>query len=491
MTEDALVELGAPDGAVGRRVTAQRGSTQGAAFTSAALLLGAVVTAAAYVAGTLGVGAHARTPQTTLEAAGAVVALCTAYVVYVRFRRRSSSDDLLVCAAFCVFSAASLTLAIPSTSRAAVPAVRFVVWAPLGLALVAAVLLAAASLMAPRRVRRRNLAVASVAVAAGVAVAAVEVGVWQLGRSLPLPAVPAASDGLELVGPTSLLAGDVALTLLLVLAALAFAARAAAGRDELAGWLGCGCTVAAFAPFEHAVLAASSGSWIYGNDVVQLSAYALVLVGAVRDDRRSAREAARAALEAERRRFAWALHDELTQDLAAIGLYAQNALADGDPGPWLEEIAVTAERTLASSRSAISILSDANPPLDEMLAIVAEDAAARAGLRATVSVDPGREPDAWTAEALVRIVREAIWNAARHGAATDVTVNVARDSGLRLVARDNGAGFDVQRVRERGGGFGLASIRAQVEELGGTLTVSSAPGRGTVVEAGFPCDRRS
>jgi signal transduction histidine kinase len=181
----------------------------------------------------------------------------------------------------------------------------------------------------------------------------------------------------------------------------------------------------------------------------------------------------------------------LTQDVASIALQARSALVADHPRPWLEEIAATAERTLAASRSAISILSSTNPPLDEMLVVVAQEAAARAGLRATVVVEPGCEPDAWAAEALVRVVRESIRNAARHGSATEVDVHVIRDHRVQLVARDNGSGFDPDRARARGTGFGLASIREQVEGLGGTFTLVSAPGQGTIVEAVFPCSPES
>jgi signal transduction histidine kinase len=81
-------------------------------------------------------------------------------------------------------------------------------------------------------------------------------------------------------------------------------------------------------------------------------------------------------------------------------------------------------------------------------------------------------------EALVRIVREAVTNAVKHGNAKRVLVEVAA-APRRLVVRDDGHGFDPAR---HGRGFGLVSMRDRAEGLGGRLVVDSTPGAGTAVE---------
>ena len=87
-------------------------------------------------------------------------------------------------------------------------------------------------------------------------------------------------------------------------------------------------------------------------------------------------------------------------------------------------------------------------------------------------------------EALRRIVREATTNAARHGAATRVTISLESvDSRLRLRICDDGCGFDASRDYP---GFGLISMRERAASLGGTFQLSSKPGAGTTVVVRLP-----
>lgn len=116
--------------------------------------------------------------------------------------------------------------------------------------------------------------------------------------------------------------------------------------------------------------------------------------------------------------------------------------------------------------------------------------AERTGLTVDVTVeaeDCGVRPEA--AFGLVRIVQEALTNAARHGEATraEVKISPCRDGRLFCEIRDDGKGFD------RGAsvsGMGLATMRERAESLGGTLEVSSAPGRGTTVTVVLPARAR-
>ena len=96
--------------------------------------------------------------------------------------------------------------------------------------------------------------------------------------------------------------------------------------------------------------------------------------------------------------------------------------------------------------------------------------------------DVGASADA--REALIRIVREAVTNAARHGHATEVRVELENGNGLRLVVADDGQGFDSDAPR--GGGFGIIGMRERAEALGGVFTLSSEPGEGTAIEVVLP-----
>lgn len=84
--------------------------------------------------------------------------------------------------------------------------------------------------------------------------------------------------------------------------------------------------------------------------------------------------------------------------------------------------------------------------------------------------------------AAYRIAVEAVTNAVRHAQASrcDVRIRVDRE-GIVEVA-DDGAGLAADPHE----GVGLVSMRERAEELGGTLTVEAASGRGTLVRAGLP-----
>ncbi len=65
-----------------------------------------------------------------------------------------------------------------------------------------------------------------------------------------------------------------------------------------------------------------------------------------------------------------------------------------------------------------------------------------------------------------------------HSGATAVVIDLSHDDVLRLEVRDDGAGFDTDRVAP---GFGLTSMRDRLAAVGGEFTIVSSPGHGTRV----------
>ncbi len=91
--------------------------------------------------------------------------------------------------------------------------------------------------------------------------------------------------------------------------------------------------------------------------------------------------------------------------------------------------------------------------------------------------------------AAYRLVQEALNNGHQHGEPCRQKVRYLVDGNmLRLVIEDDGSGFDVGRMRERGPRrqLGLAGLQERVEILGGYFEVQSAPGKGTLVRALLP-----
>ena len=99
----------------------------------------------------------------------------------------------------------------------------------------------------------------------------------------------------------------------------------------------------------------------------------------------------------------------------------------------------------------------------------------------TLDVIPGLRTVPKTQAALLRVVSEALTNAARHGHAERVQVELNNGNGLFLRISDDGVGFDAENAL--GSGFGLVSMRERIQGLGGELRVSSELGGGTIVEA--------
>ena len=93
--------------------------------------------------------------------------------------------------------------------------------------------------------------------------------------------------------------------------------------------------------------------------------------------------------------------------------------------------------------------------------------------------DVGDLPDE-VEEQLFHIAQEALNNALRHSAATEVTVRIAIDeSESLLIVEDNGTGFDPDADSA---GMGLTTMQERVEAIGGQVRITSAPDQGTTVE---------
>jgi len=82
--------------------------------------------------------------------------------------------------------------------------------------------------------------------------------------------------------------------------------------------------------------------------------------------------------------------------------------------------------------------------------------------------------------AIFRVAQEALANVAQHARASQASLSLLRQYGeLRLCVEDDGIGFDPAQVSLRGFGLGFQAMRRRIEETGGSLSLESAPGRGT------------
>lgn len=227
----------------------------------------------------------------------------------------------------------------------------------------------------------------------------------------------------------------------------------------------------------------------------------------------------RCAVLDERGRIAREIHDNvghlLTRSLLQVEALRVTC-GDGPQAPGLAAVSATLDEALGTVRASVHDLHDG--------AFDARTALERTvggwdGGDATLVYDAGALPRP-VAYAALAVTREALSNAARHGGARDVAVELAEYPGFwRLTVTDDGAGrtdaggrgaesagagcarsaevagargggagasADAGRAQAAGAGLGLRSMRERVEALGGTFSAGPTTAGGFAVRATIP-----
>jgi signal transduction histidine kinase len=188
----------------------------------------------------------------------------------------------------------------------------------------------------------------------------------------------------------------------------------------------------------------------------------------------------------ERRRIARELHDGLAHELAFIASRTRRSTSPESNERDTGELARAADRALDEARRAITVLSSTrHQSLTSAVAQTAEDLALRHGIGLTLELADGIDTPADVTENILRIVREAITNAANHGRPSRITVKLISRDSARLVIEDDGSGFDVASELQSAG-FGLVSMQERAASIGAGFTVDSSPSHGTRIEVSLP-----
>jgi len=209
--------------------------------------------------------------------------------------------------------------------------------------------------------------------------------------------------------------------------------------------------------------------------------------------------------ESERARLAHELHDGPVQALIALGQQvelAEQCVARGETARALELLEALREADTHVARDLRRVIGALRPiylddlgflPALEMLARSTMLSAAAQGSDLEVRFEhvvDGTRFDPAVELAVYRIAQEALHNAAQHAQAHEVVVQVRRAAGeLVLTVSDDGVGFTPAGRFDsytRAGHFGLVGINERARQLGGALTIRSAPGAGTTLTVTFP-----
>ena len=209
------------------------------------------------------------------------------------------------------------------------------------------------------------------------------------------------------------------------------------------------------------------------------------------------------AVLGERNRMAREMHDTLAQGFTGIVLQleaAEQAYEEGD-----SEVALHLESAKALARYC---LQEARRSVWNLLPQALEQHSLESALRTEVRRfgGEGREAASFASDgecaelpphvqsALFRICQESLTNIRKHARARNVQVELACAPGLvSLSISDDGVGIDpasAERSRSEGGGFGLLGMEQRAVQLGGTFSIESQPGHGTVVRVEVPLEIR-
>jgi signal transduction histidine kinase len=226
----------------------------------------------------------------------------------------------------------------------------------------------------------------------------------------------------------------------------------------------------------------------------------LVLATSVESTQRSVRlhrELAlqvQSAADAERSRLAHELHDDIAQKLAALKMQLELDSLIGQNGRSTEEFVGVVDHLISDVRALSRSMRPA--PFEEgqlipALATLARTEGQRAGLR--VLVDARVDELHLTRDvelACYRVVREAVTNIIKHARAHHLAVSALTHAGVFAVrVVDDGRGFDVVPAARKAaldGHLGLIGMQERLDQVGGTLKISSRRGGGTMIECRVP-----
>lgn len=196
----------------------------------------------------------------------------------------------------------------------------------------------------------------------------------------------------------------------------------------------------------------------------------------------------------ERAVLARELHDAATQTVFSMNLTAEAArmsvTADPERVPaLLDRLQELARDALAEMRTLVRELRPTTVAETGLVASLQRHAALRErrdGLKVSIDVDGEEKVDAAVKKALFRTAREALNNVAKHAGVHEARVALRfADDGVAIEVRDAGRGFDPDAARGSES-FGLLALRERLEELGGSLSVEAAPGKGVAIVARVP-----
>jgi signal transduction histidine kinase len=454
-----------------------------AVLTAAGLAVGALVTAMILWTPYLVFGYRSESTHLVLDTVDACVALLVAYLVYGRFARGGTAQDLLLTQGLVLLAVAGFGLTYAVQALSGVRGGTVDVWLPLTVRVVGSLLIALAALANARQQVPppwRRWAVAGPAAVVGGAFLVFFAARSRLPVALDQTYFPTSAQHPDLSGHPLLLIAQAVSACCFLLASIAFTRKSLRQDDQLLRWLGPACALAAFSRINYMLFPSLYTDWLYAGDVLRTGCYLLLLVGAARELGRYWTARATAAVLEDRRRLARELHDGVIQELAYIRSESHSIPSSVSAK---DRIVAASDRAMDEARAAVHALGRASDePLGFVLHRAAQELAERFAVDLEVDLDDSIQVPQDQQHALMRITREAVSNAVRHGEAGRIWLQLGRTCGQRsLVIQDDGRGFDVAEAFEAGTGYGLVSMRERARALPGSFGLTAERGAGSRV----------
>ncbi|MFB9277066.1 sensor histidine kinase [Cohnella cellulosilytica] len=206
-----------------------------------------------------------------------------------------------------------------------------------------------------------------------------------------------------------------------------------------------------------------------------------------------AAQARMSAVVEERQRLARELHDAVSQQLFAISMTATavGRTMDHDFERARRQVELIEEMASAAQSEMRALLLHLRPVhlegkrLAQAIPELVEEMMAKVPVDIAIDIEQDLPLNKGVENHLFRIVQEALSNTLRHSKATKMDIVLQRrGEAVRLGIRDNGIGFDTQVKKQAS--YGMTNMEERVNELGGSLNVASAPGKGTRIEIRVP-----
>ena len=223
-----------------------------------------------------------------------------------------------------------------------------------------------------------------------------------------------------------------------------------------------------------------------------LAAYAAVAI----ENARLYQQVRRLAVLEERERIGMDLHDGIIQSIYAVGLTLEHSalLLEDDTEQAKQRLRYAIDALNQTIRDIRNYIMDLRPQrmkvldLGESLRQLVREFRANTLIEVKLEMEGDFEPvlDEGTSTALFHIAQEALANAAKHAAASELRVSVRRlEHEVRLQVIDNGVGFKQDEVDSLLG-HGLSNMALRAQAVGGRMTITSQQMQGTTVTALFP-----